>query len=253
MRDLCLCTLDKNYKLVQCARNMYRNGIIVNYLPVGDNVSVGLECAGSEYRMNYLLRGILIGFVFGVPAGAIGALTMQRTFSYGRKAGLLTGLGSSFADSFYAAVGVFGITLISDFIAAHQTVINLLGGSLILSMGIRLLAGKGEAETKKAEYAQPAKMILSTFAMGITNPATMFIFLFAFSFFGVAGEAAGWQRAFVVFGVFAGTYIWWGAIAGIVPVIRERAVRFRERRMNKIFGTLLCLLAAAVFLRIFLS
>lgn len=203
--------------------------------------------------MSYLLRGILIGVVFGVPAGAIGALAMQRTFRYGRRAGLLTGLGSSFADSFFAAVGVFGITLISDFIAAHQTVINLLGGSLILFMGIRLLAGKREAETEKAGYAQSAKMILSTFVMGITNPATMFVFLFAFSCFGISGGAAGWQRMLVVLGVFAGTYIWWGAIAGIVPVVRERAVRFRERYMNKIFGTLLCLLAAVIFLRIFLS
>ena len=231
---------------------MDRNGIIVNYQSARDIAGGGLECMESECKMSYLLRGILIGFVFGVPAGAIGALAMQRTFSYGKKAGLLTGLGSSLADSFHAGVGVFGITLISDFIAAHQTVISLLGGSLILFMGIRLLAGKMEAETEKTGYAQSAKMILSTFVMGITNPATMFVFLFAFSYFGVSGETAVWQRALVVCGVFAGTYIWWGAIAGIVPIIREKAVRFRERYLNKIFGSLLCLLAAVVFLRIFL-
>ena len=35
----------------------------------------------------------LVGIIFGVPGGAIGALTVQRTFHYGSRAGLLTGLG----------------------------------------------------------------------------------------------------------------------------------------------------------------
>ena len=65
--------------------------------------------------MEYLLRGIMIGLIFGLPVGAIGALTVQRTWSLGVKAGLLTGLGSSVADCFYACVGAFGLTLISDF------------------------------------------------------------------------------------------------------------------------------------------
>ena len=31
----------------------------------------------------YFLRGLLIGLVFGVPAGAIGALTIQRVLDKG--------------------------------------------------------------------------------------------------------------------------------------------------------------------------
>lgn len=201
--------------------------------------------------MSYFLRGILIGFVFGVPGGAIGALTVQRTFCYGRKAGLLTGLGSSFADSIYAGVGIFGITLISDFISRNQTAINILGGSLILFIGIRLLLGKTEPFDVRLKAAEAAKMVFSTFMIGITNPATMFLFLFGFSYFGVSGEEGILQRAMMVCGAFCGTYIWWGLIAAIVPVIREKAVKFRERYMNKVFGTLLCLLSAVVFARIF--
>ena len=51
---------------------------------------------------NYLIRGLLIGLIFGVPAGAIGALTIQRTLNGGFSAGLTTGLGSSAADLLYA-------------------------------------------------------------------------------------------------------------------------------------------------------
>lgn len=34
--------------------------------------------------MVILLKGILIGLLFGVPAGAVGAMTVQRTFHLGK-------------------------------------------------------------------------------------------------------------------------------------------------------------------------
>lgn len=69
----------------------------------------------------YLIKGLLIGLVFGVPAGAIGALTVERTLAHGFGANFTTGLGSSAADVLYACVGVFGPTIISDFLLAHHT------------------------------------------------------------------------------------------------------------------------------------
>lgn len=78
----------------------------------------------------FFLRGVLIGLLFGVPAGAVGAMTVQRTWNYGIKAGLFTGFGSSVADGIYACVGAFGLTVISEFLLKYQTVINLVGGRL---------------------------------------------------------------------------------------------------------------------------
>ena len=66
--------------------------------------------------MEYLLRGVMVGVLFGLPVGAVGALVVQRTWSGGIRAGLLTGLGSSAADCCYAAVGVFGLTVLSEFL-----------------------------------------------------------------------------------------------------------------------------------------
>ena len=61
---------------------------------------------------NFLIRGLLIGLIFGVPAGAIGALTLQRTLKRGFAAGFVTGLGSSAADLLYACAGVFGVAVV---------------------------------------------------------------------------------------------------------------------------------------------
>ncbi len=40
----------------------------------------------------YFCKGLLIGLIFGVPAGAIGTLTIGRTLEKGFPAGFLTGM-----------------------------------------------------------------------------------------------------------------------------------------------------------------
>ena len=132
-------------------------------------------------------KGILIGLIFGVPVGAVGAMTVQRTWEHGIKAGLLTGMGSSIADCIYAAIGAFGLTIISDFLLQYQGAIHLVGGTIVLFMGIRLLFRKGEA-AEVPEVSGKVRMFLSSFAVGITNPAAILTFLFAFSWFGIAGD-----------------------------------------------------------------
>ena len=87
----------------------------------------------------YFCKGLLIGLIFGVPAGAIGALTIGRTLEKGFFAGFLTGMGSSAADLIYSCVGVFGITVVSDFLSARQNTLQVIGGMLILLFGFGIL------------------------------------------------------------------------------------------------------------------
>ena len=165
--------------------------------------------------MEYLLRGILIGLLFGLPVGAIGALTVQRTWGLGMRAGLLTGLGSSVADCFYACVGAFGLTLISDFLLRWQVVITVFGGVLILAMGLKsLVHPQGELPPDK-ETLGGVKLFFTSFAIGITNPAAILTFIFAFSYFGIS-EVSRWSDGILlVLVVFLGTYFWWGTLSAL--------------------------------------
>ena len=95
---------------------------------------------------NYLVRGLLIGLIFGAPAGAIGALTIQRTLNGGFAAGLFTGLGSSAADLLYACAGIFGVTLVSEFLTRYQRPISLLGGLMIMALGVHIFRQKPQEE-----------------------------------------------------------------------------------------------------------
>ena len=64
----------------------------------------------------FFLKGILIGLLFGIPIGAVGALTIRRIIIYSRRAGFLSGLGCSTADLCYSCISIFGFTLISDYL-----------------------------------------------------------------------------------------------------------------------------------------
>lgn len=145
--------------------------------------------------------------LFGLPVGAVGTTTVQRAWSNGIKAGLFTGLGSSVADYFYAAIGVFGLTLVSDLLLKYQNMIRLFGGMLILFMGVRLLIGRDEAVFQERTAARTLKMFLSSFTVGIANPAAILTFLFAFSCFDISANAGLPRGILLVIGVFTGTYI----------------------------------------------
>lgn len=197
----------------------------------------------------FFLRGVLIGVLFGVPAGAVGAMTVQRTWNYGIKAGLLTGFGSSVADCIYACVGAFGLTVISEFLLEYQTVINLAGGGLILYMGLHLLFGR-KKQDEIPSVSGRIKMFLSSFLVGITNPAAVLTVLFAFSYFGISGDTNLIQGICLVIGVFLGTYLWWTALSVIVSILKGKQKKDHLQIMNRIFGVILCLFGMVVFIRI---
>lgn len=200
----------------------------------------------------FFFRGVLIGLLFGVPAGAVGAMTVQRTWNYGIKAGLLTGMGSSVADCIYACIGAFGLTVISEFLLQYQNVINLVGGGLILYMGLHLILSRKEPDEVPSVSGR-VKMFLSSFLVGITNPAAILTFLFAFSYFGISGKTNFLQGMWLVIGVFLGTYLWWGALSVAVNFMKSRQKKDNFQMMNQIFGVILCLFGLVVFIRMVIS
>lgn len=200
-------------------------------------------------------KGICIGLLFGVPAGAVGSMTIQRTLTKGYQAGLLTGLGSSAADCLYAAVGICGLTLISDFLLKHQAIINLFGGCLILTMGIKMLRHQTDAANPQPgdRAADGLKMFLSSFTVGITNPAAIMTFLFAFSWFGISGSRNLGACLALIWGVFLGTYCWWGILTAVTEVMKRKRKLENCGWLNHIFGFLMIAFTVVIFIRLFVS
>lgn len=202
---------------------------------------------------NYLIKGLLVGLVFGVPAGAIGTLTIQRTLAGGFRAGFFTGVGSSVADVLYACIGVFGLTVVSDFLLAHQMVISLVGGALIVLLGLSIFLKKGDKAKEGELPTNYLSCFASSFAIAIANPATILSFFIAFASFGISEEPMPWQGIQLVLGILIGTMCWWGLLSGIVAAFRGRITEGIYQKLNRLLGGLLILFGGFVIGRVLLQ
>ena len=197
----------------------------------------------------YFLRGLAIGLVFGVPAGAIGALTIQRTLERGFFSGLITGAGSSAVDLIYSCVAVFGITIISDFLTAYQDIIRIIGGTLILLLGIVILRKRELTAARQDTKATPVFYFLSALAAAIMNPATILSFMVAFTAFDISGDLNSFQGIGLIAGILVGTLCWWSALSGVVAYFCKSVTEYIYQWLNRILGIFMALLGLVMFVQ----
>ena len=198
---------------------------------------------------NYLIRGLLIGLIFGVPAGAIGALTIQRTLNSGFAAGLSTGLGSSAADLLYACAGIFGVTLVSEFLTRHQRPISLLGGLLIVVLGVHIFRQKPQGQQQKSGQMRLPICFASSFVIAITNPATVLSFLMAFTAFEITGEQTVMQSVQLIAGIFLGTLCWWSVLSGVTVAFRSRINHRICQVLNWVLGCFMLIFGGVILIK----
>lgn len=198
----------------------------------------------------YLITGCLIGMLFGMPIGAIGALSMQRTMSHGIYAGLVTGIASSIADIVYACIGAFGITFLSDFLFTYQLPIHIAGALFLVILAIKMIRNKDiGVEKKEPDKKGYLSMFLSSFAVALTNPAAIISFLFAFSVFGIDGTLRMTDGILLIIGVFAGTFLWWISLVFFIHVMKQKFKNRWYARVNVIFGVILIMFGIGILIR----
>lgn len=200
--------------------------------------------------IEFLIKGMLIGLIFGMPIGAVGAMSIQRTIHHSSIAGFISGMGSSLADVLYACIGAFTLTVISDFLLKYQMPINLIGAVLLIIIAIRMIVKK-EVEIALAELDKKgySKIFLSSFAIAITNPAAIISFLFAFSIFGINGTLAIVDGIQLVIGVFIGTLCWWLLLVILVSFMKKKLTTKWMNRLQIVFGILLIMFSCGILIK----
>ncbi len=175
--------------------------------------------------INFVLRGLLIGFSIAAPVGPIGVLCIRRTLAEGRAYGLVSGLGAATADATYGLVAGFGLTFISTFLVDQGIWLRLIGGLFLLYLGVRTftsrpaMASSSEAKRDKSLLAAYA----STLGLTLTNPATILSFTMVFAGLGLATGSSDYVDAtLLVLGVFLGSASWWLLLSGAVSLLRSR-------------------------------
>ena len=87
--------------------------------------------------LNFMAKGIIIGFSIAAPVGPIAGLCIRRSLADGRQIGWAAGLGAATADAAYGCIAGFGLTAISGVLVGQRV---WLGFLVVCSYAISVFA-----------------------------------------------------------------------------------------------------------------
>jgi threonine/homoserine/homoserine lactone efflux protein len=191
-------------------------------------------------ELQFLWKGLVIGFGIAAPVGPIGVLCIRRTLAHGRLVGLLSGLGAATADAVYGAMAGFGVTVVAAFLLQQQFWLRLLGGLFLMYLGGKAFLAAPTAPSPSGKNGGLLAAYTSTFLLTLTNPATILSFAAIFAGAGLASAAGNYGQAIVlVAGVFAGSALWWLLLSGGVSIFRAKLTPDRLRWVNRLAGVVI--------------
>ncbi len=186
------------------------------------------------------IQGIIIGLTLAVPVGPISLICIRRAVADGRLHGIVSGLGVATADSFYAAVAVLGLTVISGLITAHQVFFRAVAALVILAVGVRVFVSIPAEAPGDGGHESFTKDYLSLLAITLANPMTIIFFLVVLPGFGIVlGGTSPEVSAEFVLGIFCGSVVWWIVLCGAIGSVRSRLNTWHIRLINRIAGILI--------------
>ncbi|MBS0471850.1 MAG: LysE family transporter [Proteobacteria bacterium] len=173
--------------------------------------------------------GVVIGLIVAVPIGPVNLICIRRTLAFGPVNGFVSGLGAAVGDTVFAIVTGFGLTVVAQWIKGYTSLLELVGGGMLVFFGIHTFYAKVQPRipdsvaNRENGASSLARAIASTFALTITNPATLLGFTALFA--GLGGLAGGHpsflSAAVVVAGVAAGSTLWWLVLTTIIGLLHH--------------------------------
>ena len=211
-----------------------------------------------------ILGGAVIGVLVAAPIGPVNLICIQRTLAYGSLNGFFSGLGGAVGDCVFAAISAFGLTAVARLIEGYSMPLKLAGGLILIGYGIYNFRAQvtdprdgWPVQTKQTGDSTLGAAIAGTFALTITNPATLIGFTALFAAFGsiIVEDASFGAATAVVLGVFAGSTLWWFAITTLTGTFHRHIDARAMRRINHVSGVIVVgfglLVLADLFFKVF--
>ena len=190
--------------------------------------------------LDYLIKGIIIGFSIAAPVGPIGVLTIKRTLAEGRLSGFVTGMGAAMADTVYGFIAGFGLTVISAFLLTQAFWIKLIGGLFLLFLGVKSFLSKPASNPAKLDSKGLLSNFVSTFFLTLTSPVTILSFVAIFAGLGLGTTKTDYTSSLsLVFGIFLGSALWWLILSSVVGFFQTKITPERLVWVNRLSGLIL--------------
>lgn len=180
--------------------------------------------------------------------GPVGILCVQRTLNKGRESGFFTGVGAAASDLIYCLLTGLGMSIVTDFIEANQSALQIIGSLLLLAYSIYLVRHNPvsrsikEPEEKKQNHVQDT---ITGFLFTFSNPLIIFLVIPLFARFNFPVPDYPWYVVVVGYlAIVLGALAWWAVITYFVDKVRSRFNIRSMQLINRLMGIFIMLLAA---------
>ena len=178
--------------------------------------------------------------------GPIGILCVQRTLNKGRNSGFFTGVGAAASDLFYCLLTGLGISLVTDFIADHVNILQVVGSIILIVYAIYMIVHNPVSQIKESidQREDHWRDMVTGFLFTLSNPLIMFLIIPLFARFGFPLPEYKFYHIILGYAfIVVGALLWWAVITFFVDKVRTH---FNIRSMwliNRIIGIIVLLLS----------
>lgn len=196
--------------------------------------------------LSILIGCVSIGIFLSAPMGPIGILCIQRTLNNGRRSGFFTGVGAAASDLFYCLLVGLGISLVTDFIADHVNVLQIVGSIILIVYAIYMIVHNPVSQIKESIDQRNDKWrdMVTGFLFTLSNPLIMFLIIPLFARFNFPLPEYKFYHIILGYAsIVLGALIWWAVITFFVNKVRTH---FNIRSMwliNRIIGSIILILS----------
>ena len=189
---------------------------------------------------------VSIGIFLSAPMGPVGILCVQRTLNKGRHSGFFTGVGAAASDLFYCLLMGLGISLVTDFIADHVNILQIVGSVILIVYAIYMIVHNPVSQiTENIDQREDHWRDMATgFLFTLSNPLIMFLIIPLFARFGFPLPEYRWYHVIMGYAfIVVGALLWWAVITFFVDKVRTH---FNIRSMwliNRIIGFIILVLS----------
>ncbi|MDX9928865.1 MAG: LysE family transporter [Bacteroidales bacterium] len=188
-----------------------------------------------------IVKGMAAGFIISMPVGPVALLAITRTLHKGRLSGFFSGMGGATADTFYALVAAFGLTIVINFVLSYKLALQIASGLLVILFGLRIFTTNPVKDYRNRGREQPSllKDYLSVLPLAFANPVSLFVYLGVFSGLSASSGSGTMRDLLLVPGVLAGAMLWWITLSGVISRFRKMIKLRTLLWINQIAGSII--------------
>ena len=178
--------------------------------------------------------------------GPIGILCIQRTLNKGRNSGFFTGVGAAASDLFYCLLVGLGISLVTDFIADHVNLLQIIGSVILIVYAVYMIFHNPVSQIKENidQRDDYLRDMATGFLFTLSNPLIMFLIIPLFARFSFPLPEYKFYHIIIGYAaIVLGALLWWSVITFFVDKVRTH---FNIRSMwliNRIIGSVILILS----------